>query len=113
MLRKLVIIFVGGVLLAVGIYAYVNRQIPFSSEAWKANVSQRPRMVQNLLADYDLKAKSRDDIDELLGVSTAPPDAVVGDQYIYWAGTDGVIDDMWLEITFKQDQVVDVRYVPD
>ena len=42
-----------------------------------------------------------------------PPDLDRNGTHVYWAGTDGVIDDMWLEVDFENDGVLDVRYVPD
>lgn len=90
-------------------YVYRSRDIPFTSNGWKSNLSERPRMVSDLIAKGKLDGVSRADVDTILGV----PDSIRGDKYIYWAGTDGVIDDMWLEVTFADDRVVDVRHVPD
>ncbi|MEZ6035726.1 MAG: hypothetical protein R3C17_21725 [Planctomycetaceae bacterium] len=55
---------------------------------------------------------SRGDIDEILGKPRGG-DSFSEGKYIYWAGTDGVIDDMWLEIDFETDIVIATRYVPD
>ncbi len=113
MTRTLLSILALSVTAIIAIYAYNIRDIPFSPEAWKTSPSQRQRMIDSLLADHSLDGASRDDIDSLLGVPSTSPDSVFGDRYVYWAGTDGMIDDMWLEITFTDDLVADVRYVPD
>ena len=97
----------------VAVCAYRNRDIPFTSERWKSNPSQRPRMVSDLLADGKLDGATRADVDRMLGVPSTGPDSIIGDKYVYWAGTDGVIDDMWLEVTFADDRVVDIGHVPD
>ncbi len=100
------------VTVVISMYILSPRQIPFSSEAWKTESDQRPYMVQSLLANHDLQGEHRDTINDLLGVPTGR-DSVIGERYVYWAGTDGVIDDMWLEITFTNDRVADIQYVPD
>ncbi len=111
--RKLTAILSVSVITIVGLYVYNNRQISFNSSDWKMNVSKRPRMIESLLRDHKLVGAARESIDDLLGVPSASRDSVIGDRYIYWAGSDGVIDDMWLEIRFADDHVVDARYIPD
>ena len=69
----------------------------------------RPQMVRDLLNNHDLVGKSRESIDTMLGV----PGGVRNGNYIHWAGSDGVIDDMWLEIEFSADTVVSRKYYPD
>lgn len=111
--RKLIAILSIGVTAIAGLYVYNDREIPFTSSDWKTNVSKRPRMIDSLLNNHNLVGAPRESIDDLLGVPSTSRDSVIDDRYVYWAGTDGVIDDMWLEIRFADDRVVDVRYVPD
>jgi len=96
------------VALCSGIY---GRDVPFDSAAWKNDPSRRPRMVRSLLA-RDLQGATRAEIDTMLGVPSGR-DSARPDLYIYWAGTDGVIDDMWLELQFVDDRVNAVSYGPD
>lgn len=69
-------------------------------------------MVRDLLENHDLAGKSREYVDLMLGVPCGR-DSDRNGKYTYWAGTDGVIDDMWLEVQFEGDSVVSVRYIPD
>jgi len=69
-------------------------------------------MVRGLLKNHDLAGKSRKFVDEMLGVPEVR-DSVRNGKYLYWAGSDGVIDDMWLDVHFDNDTVVSVDYVPD
>ncbi|MEZ6031749.1 MAG: hypothetical protein R3C17_01475 [Planctomycetaceae bacterium] len=69
-------------------------------------------MIRDLLDNHDLVGKSRESIDAMLGVPNGR-DSVRNGKYIYWAGSDGVIDDMWLEIEFSADTVVSRKYYPD
>jgi hypothetical protein len=79
---------------------------------WQQQEHLRPRMVRNLLGEHQLVGMSRGDIDDMLG-KPSDRDSIRHGTYIYWAGTDGVIDDMWLNITFENDIVTATRYVPD
>jgi hypothetical protein len=88
---------------------YFNRSIPFDSERWKSREGDRPRMVNDLLASRILNDAKQADVESLLG----PPATVRNGVYVYWAGTDGVIDDMWLEIEFKESRVSQAKWVPD
>ena len=94
------------------VFLLTHRELPFESIRWKNDVNTRPQMVRDLLDNHSLVGKSRESIDTMLGVPTGR-DSVRNDKYIYWAGSDGVIDDMWLEIEFVGDTVVSIRYVPD
>jgi hypothetical protein len=85
------------------------RPIPFDSSTWKSSRNSRPRMVDDLLSKSLLDGMSSAEIDSLLG----PPDLNRNGTYVYWAGTDGVIDDLWLEVDFESDRVTHVRHVPD
>lgn len=109
---RTIAIFAITIIVIVGIYAYRTRDIPFAADAWRTELSQRSRMVHSLLSDHQLAGASRYQIHNLLGVPARGPDSVRGSRYIYWAGT-ATIDDMWLEILFSDDRVVDVRYIPD
>ena len=68
-------------------------------------------MVSDLRAHHDLTDLPQAAIDDLLGVPSGR-DSIRGDRYIYWAGLAG-IDDMWLEIDFRDGRVSSVRHVPD
>lgn len=91
---------------------YWTRPIPFDSAVWKSESSARQRMVDDLLVRRLLEGMSRAEVDALLGPPT-PPDSVREGTYVYWAGSDGVIDDAWLEIEFENDVVRNVRYCSD
>jgi len=69
-------------------------------------------MVRDFLDNHDLAGASRDEINTMLGLPSGR-DSIRNGKYIYWAGTDGIIDDIWLEIGFENETVVSVRYVPD
>jgi hypothetical protein len=88
---------------------------PFDSSTWKADHVMRPAMIDDLLSNVPLKGMRRSQIDELLGDPGGPDnrDSIRENHYIYWTGSDGVIDDWWLDLTFEDDQVVDVRHSPD
>ena len=92
------------------IWTYRDR--PFDSTRWKNEKDMRPQMVLDLLNNHDLVGKSRESIDTMLGVPRGR-DSVRNGKYIYWAGSDGVIDDMWLELEFSADTVVSRKYYPD
>ncbi len=88
------------------------RDLPFDSTRWKTESDLRPQMVRGLLENHNLEGASRESVDALLGVPKGRDSAQKG-KYIYWAGTDGVIDDMWLEIEFKDETVVSMHLAPD
>ena len=88
------------------------RDRPFDSTSWKNENDTRPQMIRDLLDNKVLVGKSRESIDAMLGVPRGR-DSVRNGIYIYWAGSDGVIDDMWLEIEFSADTVVSRKYYPD
>jgi hypothetical protein len=88
-------------------------QTPFDAEAWQNERDQRSRMVRSLLDDHNLVGMDRLEIHELLGAPSPPRDAIINGRYVYWAGTDGMIDDMWFEVLFTDDTVSHVRHVPD
>lgn len=90
---------------------WMSKPRPFDSTQWKASTS-RQRMVHDLLTNHTLKGKNHAQIDDLLG-KPQPPDSVRDGHYIYRTGTDGVIDDMWLELRFEADRVVEVLHYPD
>lgn len=69
-------------------------------------------MVRDLINGQNLIAKSRSSIDTMLGVPKGR-DSERDGKYIYWLGSDGVIDDLWLEIDFVDDTVVSLHYAPD
>jgi hypothetical protein len=92
------------------IWTYRDR--PFDSTRWKNEKDARPQMVRDLLDNHDLVGKSRESIDTMLGIPSGC-DSIGNGKYIYWAGLDGVIDDMWLEIEFSADTVVSRKYCPD
>lgn len=87
---------------------YLTRSIPFESARWKSSEWNRPRMVDDLISMKTLHNMERTDVVSLLG----PPGLIRDGIYVYWAGTAG-IDDMWLEISFENDRVSEVKYVPD
>jgi len=100
-------------LIAVGIVVLrANRSIPFDSTRWKNEENVRPRMVRDFLDNHNLVGASRDDVNIMLGLPSGR-DSIRNGKYIYSAGTDGVIDDMWLEIGFENETVISIRYVPD
>ena len=66
-------------------------------------------MVDDLLSKRILDHLSRAEVETLLG----PPASVRDGVYVYWAGTDGVIDDLWLEIEFQDGRVSQARCIPD
>lgn len=86
--------------------------IPFDSAKWKIEEEVRPLMVRDLLDNHKLRGLSRDSIDKLLGTPTGR-DSIHDGNYIYWAGSDGVIDDMRLEINFDGDVVASRSFGPD
>jgi hypothetical protein len=91
-------------------YGYLStRQVAFTSSTWQAQPQERPRMIRDLLAQHLLDGKSQNEVLAILGA----PDSTSDQRLIYWAGTDGVIDDMWLEVGFQNGNVVAVRYYPD
>jgi hypothetical protein len=91
-------------------YGYFStRPVEFLPGRWQADRRQRPRMVKDLLAKHLLEGKSRDEVQALLGA----PDSTGDQRLIYWAGTDGVIDDMWLALVLQNGKVVAVKYYPD
>ena len=89
-----------------------SRPLSFDSTAWQNNKHLRPRMVCDLLDRNELVGMSRQDVDDTLGRPEGR-DSVHNGNYSYWGGTDGIVDDMWLEIDFKDDVVTATRYVPD
>jgi len=100
-------------LIAAGIVVFLTtRSLPFDSTRWKNEEDVRPRFIRDLLDNHDLAGASRDEVNAMLGVPSGR-DLIQDGKYIYWAGTDGVIDDMWLEIEFENEKVVSIRYVPD
>jgi len=92
----------------VGVH-HVTRPIEFSPSTWRAYPGQRPRMVRDLFTKRPLEDKSRAEVEALLGESDPSSNE---DRLIYWAGVDG-IDDMWLEVSFREGTVVGVKYYPD
>ncbi len=97
----------------VGLFVlWTYRDLPFDSTRWKNEKETRFQMVRDLLDSYDLVGQSRESIDIMLGEPRGC-DSVRNGKYVYWAGSDGVIDDMWLEIEFSDDTVVSLRYCPD
>ena len=95
--------------ISVGIH-YATRPIAFSPSTWRAHPGQRPRMITDVLAKRPFQGKSRAEVEALLGEYDPGSD---DERLIYRAGSDGVIDDMWLEIRFKGGKAYDVRYYPD
>lgn len=88
------------------------RDLPFDSARWKTESDLRPQMVRDLIENHNLEGASRESVDALLGVPKGR-DSVQKGKYIYWAGTDGIIDDRWLEIEFENRIVVSMCYVSD
>jgi hypothetical protein len=99
------IIFVG---IACGFW-FLTLPIPFDSSTWKSSRNLRPKMVDDLLSRHLLDRMNTAEVDSLLG----PPDSKRNGTYAFWAGSDGVIDDMWLEVDYEKDRVIHVRHVPD
>jgi hypothetical protein len=100
-------------MLSIGVVVpWLNREIQFDSALWQQQKRLRPRMIHSLLGEYQLLGISRGDVDEMLGKPSGR-DSIREGNYIYWAGTDGGIDDMWLEIDFENDIVTATRYLPD
>ena len=91
---------------------WVIRDIQFDSALWQHQEQLRPRMVRNLLGEHQLVGMSRGEINEMLGKPRGR-DSIRDGAYIYWAGEDGVIDDMWLKIECENNIVTATRYVPD
>ncbi len=98
-------------LLVASAFAWTKRERDFDSFAWKNDVGLRPFMIRDLLSDRELVGMFRQDVDGLLGVPHGRDSTRKGN-YIYWAGYTG-IDDMWLEIDFRNDVVTEMRVVPD
>ena len=94
------------------VITYMYRDIPFDSTKWKNEKDTRPQMIRDLLDNHNLVGKSRESIETRLGVPRGR-DSVWNSKYMYWAGSDGAIDDMWLEIEFSDDTVVSRKYYPD
>jgi hypothetical protein len=86
--------------------------LPFDSSQWKADRANRRRMIDDLLTNHTLKGQNREQINDLLGKPQAP-DTVGEAKSIYEISSDGIMDDMWLELRFDADRVVEVRYYPD
>ena len=91
---------------------WLSRDLPFDAAAWQSKEHLRPRMVQDLLDNHQLVGLHREEIHAMLGRPQGR-DSIHNGTYIYWAGTDGVIDDLWLEIDFDNDTASAARYVPD
>jgi hypothetical protein len=92
-------------------FLWVPRSIPFDSVTWKEQPSQRTRMVKDLLTQHHVEDASRKEIEDMLGAPTGR-DSIRDDLYIYWAGHN-LIDDMWLEVRFKNGTVDTVEYASD
>jgi len=90
-------------------YLFTHRNVPFDSTRRKNDEDIRPQMVHDLLENHDLAGESHEVVRTLLGAPRGR-DSVRNGTYIYWAGTDGVIDDMWLEISFDNELVVAVHH---
>ena len=60
------------------------------------------------ISPESLIGKTRSEVVTVLG----PPEDRQPDRWLYWAGTN-VIDDLWLEIDFRNDRVVTARRRPD
>lgn len=97
---------------------YLNRK-EFSSSQWKdeklVKNEVRITMVDNLLEKYRLVGKTKEEINELLGV---PPTSNRFKEYdyVYWLGAErGLtpIDSEWLVIKFDKNIVSNVNIVRD
>ena len=108
-LRSLLIVLALGLIGGIAFALASRRPIAFDSEVWTSDRDERPRMVADLLANHSLVGIPSDELDAQLG----PPDSRLGDHWIYWAGTDGIIDDMWLDLTVQGGKVAAVKYYPD
>jgi hypothetical protein len=90
---------------------WVNRERPFDRAEWLNNPEARSRMVGDLMTNYELVGSPRERIHMLLGQpKNTSPDRTT---YYYWTGTDGGIDDMWLEVTFQNEIVTAFKHRPD
>ena len=90
----------------------LNRGRQFDSALWQNHQHFRSGMVGDLLDRHQLVGMSRTEINELLGKPNGT-DSNQDDSYVYRTGTDGGIDDLWLEIDFADGIVTAIRHVPD
>ena len=98
------------VLVSIGLVcANRNQNRPFDSELWRSEPRLRASMVDDLLQQKQLDGLSMTEVVHMLG----PPSHVGNETHVYWTGSDGGIDDMWLEIHFHDDIVAETRHVPD
>jgi len=66
-------------------------------------------MVDDLLKGERLKGKTREEVVELLGGDGEAR----GASLVYRVGSDGVIDDVWLEVVFEGERFREARMCPD
>lgn len=69
----------------------------FDGGVWKDRPGERSRMVDDLLRGERLKGKTREEVVELLGGDAEAR----GASLVYRVGSDGVIDDVWLDVVFE------------
>lgn len=92
-----------------------NRPMSFDSTMWRERPTKRARCVENLVKSGMLRGVSKSNVLQLLGrADHAWKDKSNGHEHlVYWVGTDGVIDDLWLDIDLADTRVAAVGIRPD
>ncbi len=94
-------------------------QIPFDSQKWKSAISEknntRYRMHKDLIKNYKLIGKTKDEIFELLGSQNETLHLQDWD-LCYWMGPEPSlisIDSIWLVMKLKNNKVVKYKLITD
>lgn len=88
----------------------------FSSESWQKHPEKRINMVDDLLAKYQLKGMSKEEIISLLGESTDTEYFKTESNMVYYLGPErGLIsiDSEWLVLEMQDNHVTEVNILRD
>lgn len=90
-----------------------QRDMTFSPEKWRNDPDNRVRMVDNLLARYDLVGMTENEVHVLLGKPSDTSYFKRENRLVYYMGFEDYIDASWLLIDFVDGMVSEYRVTTD
>lgn len=81
----------------------------FDGDVWRNRPTERLRMIEDLLRGERLKGMTKKEVVVLLGEGSEAKESAL----VYRVGSDGMIDDVWLEVVFEGDRCQGARVYPD
>jgi len=106
---KIFLVWVTSVaIVGLGWWVYRGPRV-FDGVVWRNRPTERSRMIEDLLRGERLMGKTRKEVVDLLGEGGEAKESAL----VYRVGSDGLIDDVWLEVVFEGDVCREARAYPD